>query len=134
MNSALACELLETYERAVYEADLAGGRVVFRPGRTPEGRAPKTPLAILTAWNPGHERPGLQANERANVRLAAEIRRRGFVRFPARGRSEVGTHMEPSFAVADISRREAIAIAREFHQAAIFYWDGERAWILSCAE
>lgn len=125
-------DLRDTYERAVYEADLEGAHVTFRIGRTPAGTAPPSSLAILTAWNPGYERPGEGINRKANERLAAEIDKRGYKRYPATGRTEDGLHDEPSFAVPDIAREEAAAIGRRFRQAAFFYWDGSSAGIFSC--
>ncbi|MGH8274855.1 MAG: DUF3293 domain-containing protein [Gammaproteobacteria bacterium] len=126
--------LREAYENAVYEADLADGTAVFRIGKAPEGAAPGEPLAILTAWNPAQDLPGGEANERANARLAAEIERHGFTHYPALGRSEDGSHAEASFAVPGISRASARALGSRFSQAAIFYWDGVEARVLSCGE
>lgn len=134
MNShaVLPEDLRGTYERAVYEAELDAGHVVFRIGQEPRGAAPPTSLAILTAWNPGHERPGEGFNRMANERLAAEIKKRGYACHPATGRTEDGMHDEPSFAVPGISIEEAAKLGRRFRQAAFFYWDGTSARILSC--
>lgn len=133
MSDPTPRSLKETYERAVYEAELETGHVAFRIGRPPQGRAPEGALAIVTAWNPAHERPGDPANRKANARLAAEIERRGLRCRPALGRSEDGAHVESSFAVADITGAEAAALGRRFGQAAVFYWDGAEAHILPCA-
>ncbi|MGH8226124.1 MAG: DUF3293 domain-containing protein [Gammaproteobacteria bacterium] len=132
MNAPLSRVLREAYDCAVYEAELETGHVIFRIGRAPQGPAPDGTLAIITAWNPAHERPGDPANKKANVRLAAEIESRGWQHRPALGRSEDGAHVEASFAVADIAREEAVAIGRRLNQAAVFYWDGTEARILSC--
>jgi hypothetical protein len=128
----LSGELRRIYERAVYEVDLEAGRVLFRIGHAPQGGSFATTLAIVTAWNPGDLRPSAPVNERANARLAAEIEGRGWRYFSALGRSTDAAHGEPSFAVADISRIEAIALGRRYAQAAVFYWDGREASILSC--
>jgi hypothetical protein len=128
----LSVELRLIYERAVYEAELEAGRVTFRIDGAPEGRAPAETLAIITAWNPADLRPMHAVNERANERLADAIERLGFAHRPALGRSVDGRHTEPSFAVAGISRTEAVALGRRYAQAAVFFWDGKRARILSC--
>ncbi len=133
MIAPLAHTLREAYERAVYEAELRTGHVVFRIGRAPQGPAPDGTLAVVTAWNPAHERPGDPANRKANASLAAEIERRGLRHRPALGRSDDGAHVESSFAVAGISREQAVALGRRFNQAAVFFWDGAEASILSCA-
>ncbi|MGH8162144.1 MAG: DUF3293 domain-containing protein [Gammaproteobacteria bacterium] len=128
----LAARLRVIYECAVYEAELEGGHALFRVGRTPEGVAPTETLAIVTAWNPADLRPERAVNERANASLAAAIEHGGFGYFPAVGRNSSRTHVEPSFAVVGISRTEALALGRRYAQAAVFFWDGAEASILSC--
>lgn len=130
----LPLELRRIYERAVYEAELDGRRVVFHFETVSEGEAPVETLAIITAWNPAELRPEQAVNERANARLATEIERGGRRAFPARGRNVSGTHVEPSFAVVNIDRREAVALGRRYAQAAVFYWDGREASIISCLD
>jgi Protein of unknown function (DUF3293) len=78
------------------------------------------PSHVLTAWNPGHERLPHAANAHANRRLEARIRGRGPTVFEARGESPDGDHAEDSFAVIGLSRDAAVALGREFRQAAIF--------------
>lgn len=131
-KTTLPQELREIYERAVYEAELDAGRVVFRIGSAPEGPAPQQPLAILTGWNPGYERPGDGFNRRANERLAAELEKRGYRYVPAHGRTEDDTHNEPSLAALGIPLEEAAELGRMFRQAAFFYWDRVTARILPC--
>ena len=129
---ALPEDLHQSYENAVYEAELETSLVTFRVGRAPEGAFPRGPLAILTACNPGRARPGDHANREANKRLAAEIERCGYACRPAKGRSGDGVHVEPSFAIPGISGSAAIALAKRFDQVAVFYWDGAEANILFC--
>jgi len=124
--------LARAYERAVYIAELPGGRVEFRFHAVPKGPAPDEPLAIVTAWNPGTERPSEAVNANANRRLEEALKNGGWRYYPAVGRSEDGTHSEPSFAVTGISPARAIALARTFRQAAVFYWDGNKPQLLWC--
>jgi len=119
--------LRAAYAAAVYEAELPAGRITFRVGAVPRGPAPVEPLAIVTAYNPGHARPGEVDNRAANERLAATLARAGWDFHPALGRSADGRHREPSFAVAGIDVDRALAIARRFGQAAILYWNGSEA-------
>ncbi|WP_106427075.1 DUF3293 domain-containing protein [Tepidiforma thermophila] len=123
-------ELEAVYGSAVYEAELPGGRVTFRVGDCVPG-APG-PFAIVTAWNPGHERPPREVNEARNAELRSEIERRGWHWGPAEGRSPDGTHQEPSFAVWGAPLDEVLALAREFGQAAVAWFDGERARLAWC--
>ncbi|GIW17605.1 MAG: hypothetical protein KatS3mg064_0762 [Tepidiforma sp.] len=123
-------ELDRLYREAVYEVALPGGRAAFRIGEGVPG-APG-PFAVVTAWNPGRERPGREENEARNRALQAEIERRGWRWLPAEGRSPEGAHREPSFAVFGATLDEALALGRQFGQAAIVWFDGETARLAWC--
>lgn len=131
MNPTSA-SLARAYESAVYVAELPEGKVEFRIGAAPAGPVPDTSLAIITAWNPGTGRPAEAVNESANRQLEAALLRAGWTYYPALGRNEEGTHLEPSFAVLQIASGPALALAQEFRQAAIFYWNGRDARLLWC--
>jgi len=123
--------LEQLYREAIYEVDLPAGPVAFQVGAALPPALP-VPLALVTAWNPGNERPGEPANRAANRRLEAELARRGLPFFPARGRDEAGAHVEPSFAIVGILREDALALARSFGQAAIVCAVAGRAELLWC--
>ncbi len=123
--------LEQLYRDAIYEVDLPGRTVVFRIGEAAPAGLP-VPLALVTAFNPGTSRPCEAENQAANRRLEAEITRRGWLCFPARGRDAAATHVEPSFAIPDISPEDALALARQFGQAAIVYVHGGRVTLLWC--
>ena len=128
----MRADLARAYESAVYVAELPAGNVEFRVGAVPHGPAPDTSLAIITAWNPGIERPAEAANQAANRQLEAALREAGWRYFPACGRSEDGSHAEPSFAVTGIDPDTAVDLACSFRQAAVFYWDGSASRLLWC--
>lgn len=130
-RTTLPRDLREIYERAVYEAELEGGKVVFRIGQEAQGAVPAEKLVILTGWNPGYERPGLGFNRQANERLASELQRRGHQYYPALGRTDDNSHDEPSIAVLGMFPEEAAELARMFRQAAFFYWDGAMARVMA---
>lgn len=129
MDDDTPLELL--YGDAIYEVDLPAGTVALRAGADPPHGLPAA-LAIITAWNPGAARPGEAENRGANLRLEAEIARRGATWFPARGRDAAATHIEPSFAITGISPEDALDVGRQFGQAAIVYADGGRVALLWC--
>ena len=112
--------LEQPYSDAIYEVDLPAGTVAFRVGAPAPPALPRL-LALITAWNPGAARPGEAENRAANLRLEAEITRHGWTWFPARGRNAAATHVEPSFAIRDIRPGDALALARQFGQAAIVF-------------
>jgi len=123
-------ELEAAYRAALYHVELPGGQAVLRIGE----RAPDLPgpFAIVTAWNPGLERPSREVNEARNRALLAEVERRGLVWAPAEGRSPDGRHREPSFAVFVDSLEDGLALARKFGQAAICWFDGEKLELVWC--
>ena len=124
--------LAHAYESAVYTADLPAGRIELRVGQPPQGSAPRGTMAIITAWNPGTERPCESDNIKANERLRAALREGGWTLHPASARARDGSHAEPSFAVPGIGADSALALARQFDQAAILFWDGVAARLLWC--
>jgi hypothetical protein len=124
--------LEQLYRDALYEVDLPGGTVAFRIGDAPPRGLP-LPLAIITAYNPGLERPGEAANREANRRLEAEMDRRGLRYLSGRGRDVAGGHVEPSFAVIGMPREDALALAAHFGQSAIVYADAGGVALLWCA-
>lgn len=123
--------LEQLYRAADYEVDLPTGTVVFHIGDAAPAGLP-VPLALVTAFNPGASRPCEEINRAANRRLEAEIAHRGSSWFPARGRDAAATHIEPSFAIPDISPEDALALARQFGQAAIVYCDEGNVDLLWC--
>jgi hypothetical protein len=125
--------LIQAYRETRYSVYFDGGeRTIFVVDRPPRGRAPSRSVTVVTAWNPGLQRPGKDENRAANARLEAALRERGHVYYPAKGESAGGTHAEPSFAVMDLTQAQAISLGREFGQAAVFHWDGTRAELLWC--
>lgn len=127
---ALPDSVLEAqYKAATYEVDFPSGTIAFRVG---DGPPRKPSFVILTAFNPGHERPSPRANQAANEQLRGVLEDRGVAWLSARGMSADRRHIEPSFAVTDLGLDDALAIAREFRQAALFVWDGRRGSIAWC--
>ena len=128
-------ELGKGYDRTLYDVHLPGGTVTLMVRRAPLGNSGPIRdrrLAIVTAHNPGHERPGDEANRAANERLRAEIERREWTWCAAVGYSPERNHEEPSFAVLDVREDEVLELARQFRQRAIFVWDGRRGRLAWC--
>jgi hypothetical protein len=87
------------------------------------------PFAIITAFDPG----GVNLAPEENAERARQLEKRlcemghGFVRVDAC--SPDGKHCECSAAVR-IAKSDACSLAAEFRQVAIFWFDGERFWIV----
>lgn len=115
---------------AVYEVDFASGLRQFRHGQS---GPPAPAFAIVTAWHPGISRPSQAENEAGNTRLEAALDADGYCYVSARGFDDERTHVEPSFAVVGIEEDTALTLAREFGQAAIFWWDGSAGRVVFTA-
>ncbi len=85
-------------------------------------------FAVLSAFPaPSQSRPR-DESERLTERLRRVVRAFDAQDVDVLASSPCGAHTEPSVAAA-LSRRDALAIARLFDQAALFWFDGERMWI-----
>ena len=87
------------------------------------------PFAVLTAHDPRGEDESAEVNDRRAAELDARLKSAGarFARVDAC--SPDGSHCEASVA-AKISRDMAVRLACEFEQVAIFWFDGEKFWIV----
>lgn len=85
-------------------------------------------FAILSAYPAPDQRRSQSDSERLTERLRRVIAAFDVRAIDVLASSVDGRHREPSLAAA-LSRRDALAIARLFEQAALFWFDGERMWI-----
>jgi hypothetical protein len=124
-------DLAQAYESALYEVLFPAGPVTFEVGEAElPGPYEAQSLTVVTAYNPGTQRPTLQENEAANARLRQRIERAGWRWFPAAGYDPGRIHEEPSFAVLGLSEEEALALSAEFRQVAVLYVSAGRARLL----
>ena len=78
---------------------------------------------VLTAWNPGFERPDQAQNEAAGERLRVELVRAGHAPWCADGRAPDGSAHEAGWIVWGMDVAEGIAIAARFGQFAVYAYD-----------
>jgi hypothetical protein len=116
-----------TWAQVEFDA-LEGRRLVVRPAPCP-GPYPlaAAPVHVLTAHNPGAERPAAAENDRRQQALEAELADRGLAVTRAVASAADGSHAEESAAVVGWDDAEALALARRHGQDAIFRWTPE-AW------
>jgi Protein of unknown function (DUF3293) len=87
---------------------------------------------VLTAHNPGAERPGPAENAARQDRLVADLRRRGLRYWPAVAGAADGAHAEASVVVAGLGDDEARAVGAAWGQDAVFRWS-RGAWsVVAC--
>lgn len=103
------------------------------PGRRAavEARVGATAFAIVTADNPDGQVVDPETNRRAGERLRRLLARRGLAFREVTGRSPDASHREQSVAVP-IPLDEARALGAQFHQVAIFWYEGGVFYLVAC--
>lgn len=96
-----------------------------------------TPLpssfAIITAWNPMDEIASLEENERRDEELRKLLELRQIPYFRATGCSPDLVHREPGWAIT-LPAEPALEIARTFRQRGLWRVEGDRLWLVDCAD
>lgn len=123
-------DLQPAYENSLYSYENEVEEVIFEREKCVQGDAPVQCFAIVTAFNPGYERPNPEQNAEANARLEQWLTKQQFTFTKAKGYAKDESHVEPSFAVFEVSADEALLVALYFGQAAIYYWDGRKGKVL----
>ncbi len=128
----------EGYARTVVEIVRAGGpNLVVRAAAQGEvGAWPwdtAGPVYVLTAWDPGDERPGEEENRRRQAALEADLRPLAGARWPALGIDPVTGHREEGVAVCGVSEADVVLLGGRYRQEAVFVWTPSAWTILACA-
>lgn len=87
------------------------------------------PFAVLTAFDPRGQDLSGKENEKRRRSLKERLVRTGYRFVEVDACSPDRSHCECSVAVL-IPQEEAVALARELEQVAIFWFDGSRFWIV----
>ena len=87
------------------------------------------PFAVITAFDPRGRDLSPAENEKRKRDLNRRLSKTGHRFIDVDACSPDGSHCECSVAVI-MDQDEAIALARELEQVAIFWFDGKRFWIL----
>ena len=129
----------EAYVGAVIRIEAPGGVFWVRPApaATTRGQYPdagKRTIYVVTAHNPGGQVASDAANAEAEARFAAELDRRGLTWWPADGGDPSWSHVEPGAAVLGAAEADAVALAAEFGQEAIFVLTPTDRRVVGCAD
>ena len=89
---------------------------------------------IITAWNPGADRPTHDENHVANERLRLDLVEHGLTPIRAVGVDPDSDHFEESWAVVGLSDDDARAIGATYGQVAIFRLERGTLTVLGCTE
>ena len=77
-------------------------------------------IHVITAWNPGDERPSSKINEERNEQLREEISARGLKVLEALGSDPDSSHAEKSWAVIGLTDKVAVELGKKYGQVAVF--------------
>jgi hypothetical protein len=92
------------------------------------------PVHIITAWNPGDQRPTDQANRAANQELFEQLVTRGLEPVRAVGQDPDSSHAEESWAVSGAADDIARELGAQFGQVAVFRITTGSQTVLACEE
>ena len=116
----------------------SGGTFTVRPAARGEcGPWPwpsAQPVHILTAWDPGPERPGEAANRERQAALEADLRPVSGAFWAAVGLDPVTGHREEGVAVVGIPEGAVRALGARYGQDAVFAWTPVEWAIVSCRD
>jgi hypothetical protein len=87
------------------------------------------PFAVMTAFDPRGENLSAAENEKRQQELERQLRSSGYKVAEVDACSPDRSHCECSVAVV-MPQKNALDLARELEQVAIFWFDGKRFWIL----
>jgi hypothetical protein len=95
------------------------------------------PVHVMTAWDPGDERPGVETNRRRQAALEEELKtlaeRAALSTWPTSGCDPETGYRDEGVAVSGMDEAAARALAARYRQEAIFSWT-PRGWaIVACA-
>jgi hypothetical protein len=102
------------------------------PSEWPSAIAPlRSPLTLVTAWNPQGKPIDRMTNRAANRALRRTLDTRGLRWCPALGRARDGSWAEPGFAVASLGEDAAAALGAEMDQLAVYVISASEVIVLS---
>jgi hypothetical protein len=102
------------------------------PGRWPWPTS--EPVPILTAWDPGEERPGRVVNRRLGAALESDLRPRARRLLFAVGVDPAAAHREEGVAALGLAVDDAVALGARYRQEAIFVWTPDAWSVVSCRD
>ena len=123
----------DDYVRAVLRVPDLGLVLRPRPPGTVRGTFPfDGPAHVVTAHNPGPERPGDAENAARQARLEADLDARGLRRWTTVASAEDGSSAEVGALVVGLDDAAACAFGAAWGQDAVFRWSPSAWTVLAC--
>ena len=119
-------EIVVTEVGSIVVRSAPAGHVGAWPWPSPD------PVHILTAWDPGDDRPGELGNRLRQAALEADLHRLAAALWPAVGVDPVSGHREEGVAVRGIREADALALGARYGQDAIIAWSPRRWTVAAC--
>ena len=92
------------------------------------------PVHVLTAWDPGWQRPGHDVNRVRQAALEADLALLSVSLFVAVGVDPVTGRREEGVAVRHLSESDVLALGVRYGQDAVFAWTPSEWSIVACDE
>ena len=126
-----------SYRRTVVDIRLLdGGSVRVRPAADADKTRWPWPTAeavhLLTAWDPGPQRPGEAVNRARQAALDEELRRLALPFLRAVGTDPETGRWDEGVAVQGVPEPEALALASRYGQEAVFAWTPAEWTVVAC--
>ncbi len=90
------------------------------------------PVYVITAWNPGDERPSLETNRARNEVLRDDLHALGATPVSALGSDPDSDHAEESWACTGITEDVALELGAKYGQVAIFEITSTDQTVIRC--
>lgn len=130
MSLTLSSDLAGLYLKTLVSIDEEGVLVPARSSSLVRGSR----VHVITAWNPGDERPSRSENDASNFALQQLLVERGLHPRRAVGADPDSEHAEESWAVVGLDDHEARTIGASFGQVAVFRIADGVQTVLACTE
>lgn len=91
-------------------------------------------IHVITAWNPGDERPSGEMNDARNEQLRADILARELEAIQALGSDANSPYAEKSWAVVGMTDKDAIELGKKYSQVAVFRITEKQQSVLGCLD
>ena len=126
-----------SYQRTVVEIlrPEAGSLRVRSAPAADETRWPwpdERPVHLLTAWDPGSERPGLEVNRVRQAALEADLGQLSVPLSVAVGVDPVTGRREEGVAVQGLPEAQVLALGERYGQDAVFAWTPSAWAVVAC--
>ena len=87
---------------------------------------------VLTAWDPGPERPGPAVNRARQAALEADLRRLGVVLLPAVGMDPLTDRRDEGVAIRGLAESEVLDLGARYGQEAVYAWTPAEWAVVAC--